>query len=246
MGSPGITGPGASGEEAGLARPVWQAGPVWRERVEHGVAVAVHRHAEHLLQVAGGVALAPELLAAARPVGAAAGGQRLLQGGPVGPGQHEDRAVLLLGHHRHQAPLVVLHEVEDRGGGHAVGHQIAAGDRVAGAGSWARPAAAGPASGPASPLAAVGPGRLRLRGRFRAGPSSVRAALLMVSPRCRARAGRPWPPARCACRRGRWRRPGPRRRTASPSARCSSVPTPPEAMTGMVTAPQTCSRSSRS
>src|SRR5581483_1531060 len=63
-----------TGPVAGVARPV---GLVHLH--EQCVAVAVQRHRDDTLHMAGGLTLDPVLLAAAGPVGAAAGGERAVQ-----------------------------------------------------------------------------------------------------------------------------------------------------------------------
>ncbi len=59
---------------------------------EHGVLVAIDADLDDVLLVAGGVALAPEALARARPVDGAAGVDGELQRLGVHPGEHEDVA----------------------------------------------------------------------------------------------------------------------------------------------------------
>src|SRR5690242_19046250 len=94
---------------------------------QHGVAVAVQRHRLHPLLVAGRLALDPVLTAAARPVGAPAGGQRAVQRLVVHPAQHEHLAgVVLLRNGRDQPVRVALqprgHRRVQRGVRHPLVH----------------------------------------------------------------------------------------------------------------------------
>src|SRR6185369_11187021 len=74
-----------------------------------GVAVAVQRHRLDPLVVPGRVALDPVLLAAARPVGAPAGGKGAMQRLVVHPAEHQHlTGVVLLGDGRDQAGCVPL------------------------------------------------------------------------------------------------------------------------------------------
>src|SRR5690606_7581358 len=105
---------------------------------EDRVAVAVQRDRLDPLLVAGGLALHPVLLAAARPVGAAPGGEGAVQGLVVHPAEHEHLAgVVLLGDGGHEAVGVALQPIGDLGvqvGRSRVGHgpKSIAGPRGAG------------------------------------------------------------------------------------------------------------------
>lgn len=83
---------------------------------EHGVGVAVERDGLHVLEVTGRVPLHPVLLAAAGPVGAAAGGQGAVQGLVVHPAEHEHlTGVVLLGDGRDQPVRGTLEALGDGG-----------------------------------------------------------------------------------------------------------------------------------
>ena len=95
----GPEAPEEAGVLAGVARPV--ALLVDLEQQHVGVAV-VERLADDLV-VAAGVALAPDLLAAAAPVDHATLGERHAQRLGVHPGHHQHGAVEVLGDRRHEA-----------------------------------------------------------------------------------------------------------------------------------------------
>jgi hypothetical protein len=81
--------------------------------VKHGVAVAVERDRADVLHVPARVALHPERLPASGPVGPAPGPLRLPKRVRVRPGEHEDRAVLVLRDDRNEPALVELHAREE-------------------------------------------------------------------------------------------------------------------------------------
>src|SRR3984957_4604266 len=96
------------GVEAGPVAGV-AGGPHLVHPDQDGVAVAVKRDRPDPLLVAGALALDPVLLAAARPVRAAAGGERAVQRLVVHPGDHQHLAgVVLLRYRGHQAVGVAL------------------------------------------------------------------------------------------------------------------------------------------
>src|SRR3984885_411298 len=137
------------GSVAGVA-----GGPDLVHLDQDGVAVAVERHRPDPLLVAGALALDPVLLATARPVRAAAGGERAVQRLVVHPGDHQHLAgVVLLRHRRHQAVGVAL----EPGGDLRV--QIRRADRVchrrhlfvSGSGAGVRPRRAAPLQPTISP-----------------------------------------------------------------------------------------------
>ena len=72
---------------------------------QEGVVVAIGSEGEHLLQVAAGSALVPQLLTGAAPKPGVAGFQGLLQAFPVHVGQHQ-----------HLAGALFLHNAGDKGG----------------------------------------------------------------------------------------------------------------------------------
>ena len=82
---------------------------------EQRVAVAVERDRPHPLDVAGGVALAPVLLPAARPEGHPALGQGAAQRLVVHPAEHEHLAGVVLLDDRGDEPVRV--PLEARGDG---------------------------------------------------------------------------------------------------------------------------------
>ena len=93
--------------EAACACRCGRPAPICSTCTQQRVAVAVERGAAHVLDVAGGVALAPVLLARARPEGDAALGQGAAERLGVHPAEHEHLAgVPLLDDRRQQAVVV--------------------------------------------------------------------------------------------------------------------------------------------
>ena len=76
------------------------AGLVAAVAQQHGIAIAIEPQRHDSLDLARGLALAPERLARARPVDGVAGRQRLLDRLTVHPGQHQDLAGVVLLRHR--------------------------------------------------------------------------------------------------------------------------------------------------
>ena len=109
----GGSGPPASKQ---VRSPVWQAAPTWSTLISRASPSQSRRTALHVLDVAGRVALAPVLLAAAAPVGRPAGGQRAVQGLVVHPADHQHLAgVVLLDDAHDQAVGVTLQARGDGG-----------------------------------------------------------------------------------------------------------------------------------
>jgi hypothetical protein len=80
---------------------------------QYDIVVAVGTDFQHLLEVAGLLALVPKLPARARPVNSLAHGGCLLQRLAVHPGKHQHLAAGgILGDHGHQAVLVPLDFVQ--------------------------------------------------------------------------------------------------------------------------------------
>ena len=96
--------PSRAARKKQLRRPVWQATPSWSHQQQQRVAVAVDPQLLQVLHLAGGLALAPQRVAAAAEVADAAGGERLRHGVAVHPGEHQHLAgVVLLRDGGHQA-----------------------------------------------------------------------------------------------------------------------------------------------